>query len=162
MRRPAKSTPLVGKAPLGSLPAEKGAKAPLLAMPKVPARKNGAGHAFVGGWTQRRGKFLHLLLGIREGRRRKLRFVGMVPTPSNGLAMNFLEDQLRSAEIEESPFVDAVAVSDAASRHWTAPELIAEVDFAGWSKARTLSHPSLNWVTQRPAVRHAHWLKPPK
>jgi bifunctional non-homologous end joining protein LigD len=76
--------------------------------------------------------------------------------------MNFLEDQLRSAEVEQSPFAGEAPASETLTRHWTAPELIAEVDFSGWSEAHTLSHPSLNSVTQRLAVRHAHWLKPPK
>jgi bifunctional non-homologous end joining protein LigD len=116
----------------------------------------------VGGWTQRRGRFVHLLLGVRKGRRRKLTFVGEVETPPDDLAMNFLEDQLRSAEVENSPFDSELPVPDTATSHWTAPELVAEVGFSGWTKSHTLSHPSLRWVTQRTAVRHAHWLSPPE
>lgn len=75
--------------------------------------------------------------------------------------MNFLEDQLRNAEIENSPFDSDLPVPGSATAHWTAPELVAEVGFSGWTKSHTLSHPSLRWVTQRTAVRHAHWLSPP-
>jgi ATP-dependent DNA ligase len=115
----------------------------------------------VGGWTRRRGKFVRLLLGVRTGRRRKLTFVGEVDMPADDLAMNFLEDQLRNAEVG-SPFDGAIPVVDSATPHWTAPELVAEVGFASWSKSHTLSQPSLKWVTQRTAVRHAHWLRPPE
>jgi ATP-dependent DNA ligase len=76
--------------------------------------------------------------------------------------MNFLEDQLRDAEVEDSPFEEDVPASESVACHWTVPELVAEVDFSGWTRSHTLSNPSLKWVTQRTAVRHAHWLKPPK
>jgi ATP-dependent DNA ligase len=129
---------------------------------KVSKKHPETRHAFVGGWTQARGKFLRLLLGVREGRRRKLKFVGEVKTPSNQLAMNFLEDQLRTVEAEESPFDGEVPSSGSETRHWTAPELVAEIRFSGWTKSNLLSHPSINGVTPRTAVRHAHWPKPPE
>ncbi|HEY1386480.1 MAG TPA: hypothetical protein VGF43_22850 [Dongiaceae bacterium] len=116
----------------------------------------------MGGWAQRRGEFVRLLLGVRTGRRRKLTFVGEVETPSDGLAMNFLEDQLRNTEVENSPFDSEIPIADSANPHWTAPALVAEVGFSGWTRSHTLSHPSLRWVTQRTAVRHAHWLRPPE
>ena len=115
----------------------------------------------MGGWVQRRGSFVRLLLGVRTGRRRKLTFVGEVETPPDDLAMTFLEDQLRNTEVENSPFDSEIPVAGSVTAHWTAPELVAEVSFSGWTKSHTLSHPSVRWVTQRTAVRHAHWLRPP-
>jgi hypothetical protein len=35
-------------------------------------REAGVRHALVGGWSQRKGRFTGLLLGIRQGKRRKL------------------------------------------------------------------------------------------
>ena len=50
-------------------------------------RPQGVQHAFVGGWSQRRGDFISLLLGVRQGRRRKLSYIGEVKTDPDGLAM---------------------------------------------------------------------------
>ena len=119
-------------------------------------------HALVGGWTQRRGKFVSLLLGIRKGRRRKLEFVGEVKTPEGVLVMTFLEDQLRQAETEDSPFVDDVPSSGAVSRHWTAPELVAEIDFPGWTKDTKIAQASLRTVAERASFRNVRWLEPPE
>src|SRR5215813_8523558 len=133
-----------------------------MARRRISKSRDNARHALVGGWTQRRGKFVHLLLGIREGRRQKLRFVAEIEMPADRLAMTFLEDQLRAAESENSPFDGDISSSASVTRHWIVPDLVADVDFSGWTGSHTLRDPSLNWVTQRSAVRHPQWLKPPE
>ena len=105
---------------------------------------------------------MSLLLGIRKGRRRKLEFVGEVKTPADVLARTFLEDQLRQAETEDSPFVGDVLLSEAVDRHWTAPELVAEIDFPSWTKDTKIAQASLRAVAERASFRNVRWLEPPE
>ena len=118
-------------------------------------------HAFVGGWSQRRGDFVSLLLGVRQGRRRKLTYIGEVKTDPNGLAMNFLEPRLRESEVETSPFVDEPPAHNNHTRHWIAPDVVAEIEFDSWSRDGTIKNPSLRAVTERPSFRRANWAVPP-
>lgn len=117
-------------------------------------------HALVGGWSQRKGRFTALLLGVRQGRRRKLTYVGEAPTSSESLLMNFLEQRLREAEIETSPFLAEVPTRPGETHHWIKPELVAELVFEGWSKGR-LRSPSLQSVTERSSFRRPHWIEMP-
>jgi bifunctional non-homologous end joining protein LigD len=119
-------------------------------------------HAFVGGWAQRRGDFTSLLLGIREGRRRKLNYIGEVKTDTNGLVINLLEERLREGEVEDSPFVEDVPQHPEHKHHWITPDLVAEIDFNGWTGDTVLSGPSLRSVSERSAFRHPRWVKPPE
>jgi bifunctional non-homologous end joining protein LigD len=119
-----------------------------------------AQHAMVGGWSQRKGRFTGLLLGIRQGKRRKLTYVGEAPTTSDVLVMRFLEDRLREAEIEISPFLDEPPVRPDTTHHWISPELVAEVEHDGWSKGR-IKGAMLQSVTERTSFRHPRWIEPP-
>jgi ATP-dependent DNA ligase len=120
-----------------------------------------AGHAFVGGWSQRRGEFVSLLLGVRQGRRRKLTYIGEVKTNPNGLEMNFLEPHLREVEIEASPFVDQPPTRPNHTHHWIDPDLVAEIEFDNWTSAGTIGDAALKAVAARPSFRNAKWVVPP-
>jgi bifunctional non-homologous end joining protein LigD len=126
------------------------------------ASRNEAQHAFVGGWAQRRGDFTSLLLGIRKGRRRKLDYIGEVKTDPHGLVVNLLEQRLREGEVEASPFVEDVPDHPEHRHHWIAPDLVAEIDFDGWTGGKAVREPSLRSVSERSAFRHPRWVKPPK
>lgn len=114
-------------------------------------RPEGARHAFVGGWSQRRGDFVSLLLGVRQGRRRKLSYIGEVKTDPAGLAMTLLERGC--AEPPEHP---------GHRHHWISPDLVAEIEFDGWTRDGTVGKAALKAVTDRPSFRHANWIAPPK
>jgi bifunctional non-homologous end joining protein LigD len=125
-------------------------------------RPDEARHAFVGGWSQRRGDFISLLLGVRQGRRRKLTYIGEVKTDPDDLAMTLLEPRLRESEVETSPFVEAPPDHPNHRHHWISPDLVAEIEFDGWTKDGTVGKAALKAVTDRPSFRHAHWIAPPK
>jgi len=135
-------------------------------MPKSPrGRKERSEHeirhAFVGGWSQRRGDFVSLLLGVREGKRRKLTYIGEVKTDPDGLAMNLLEPRLRESEVETSPFVDEPPAQRERTHHWIAPDVVAEIEFDSWNRDRTIKNASLRAVAERPSFRRANWAAPP-
>jgi bifunctional non-homologous end joining protein LigD len=121
-----------------------------------------AQHAFVGGWSQRRGDFISLLLGVRQGRRRKLTYIGEVRTDPDDLAMTLLEPRLRESEVETSPFVEEPPEHPDHRHHWISPDLVAEIEFDGWTRNGTLGKAALKAVTDRPSFRHANWIAPPK
>ncbi|WP_119300855.1 ATP dependent DNA ligase [Dongia deserti] len=123
--------------------------------------EQGIRHAFVGGWSQRRGDFVSLLLGVREGRRRKLTYIGEVKTNPDGLTMNFLEPRLRESEVETSLFVDEPPTHRDHTHHWITPEVVAEIEFDSWNRDRTIKNASLRAVAERPAFRRANWIVPP-
>ncbi|HET6618293.1 MAG TPA: hypothetical protein VFG64_00040 [Dongiaceae bacterium] len=120
----------------------------------------GVRHALVGGWSQRKGRFTGLLLGIRQGKRRKLTYIGEAPTSSDDLLVRFLEERLREAEIETSPFLGDVPERPNLTHHWISPELVAELAFEGWTKGH-LRSPSLQSVTERSSFRRPHWIEMP-
>jgi bifunctional non-homologous end joining protein LigD len=123
--------------------------------------KNDVRHAFVGGWSQRRGDFVSLLLGVREGKRRKLTYIGEVKTDPDGLAMTLLEPRLRESEVETSPFVDELPAQRDRTHHWIAPDVVAEIAFESWNRDGTIKNASLRAVTERPSFRRANWAVPP-
>ena len=134
---------------------------PKAARAKTEQKERDIHHAFVGGWSQRRGDFVSLLLGVRRGRQRKLTYIGEVKTDPNGLAMNFLEPRLRESETESSPFVDEPPAHKDRTLHWIAPDVVAEIEFESWNRDRTVKNASLRAVTERPSFRRANWAVPP-
>lgn len=119
-------------------------------------------HALVGGWSQKRGDFVSLLLGVRQGRRRKLTYIGEVRTNPNDLAMNLLEPRLREGEREASPFAEEPPTHRDHTHHWIHPDVVAEVAFDSWSRDRTIRNASLRAVAERPAFRRTNWALPPE
>lgn len=132
-------------------------------MPKASSRAHrSAQHALVGGWSQQRGDFIGLLLGVREGRRRKLTYIGEVKTDPGNLATTLIEPRLRESEVEASPFIEDPPHHSDHRHHWISPDLVAEIEFAGWTKDGTVGKAALKAVTDRPSFRHANWIAPPK
>lgn len=132
------------------------------AKPRRSRRPDRAQHAFVGGWSQRRGEFISLLLGVRQGRRRKLTYIGEVKTDPDGLEMTLLEPRLRESEVETSPFVEEPPEHPDHRHHWINPDLVAEIAFDGWTRDGTVGNAALKAVTDRPSFRHANWIAPLK
>jgi bifunctional non-homologous end joining protein LigD len=91
-----------------------------------------AGHEVViGGWTGGPSQLRSLLVGVhREGR---FVFVGRVGTGFGAATVRQVLPRLREVESQGSPFQGPGAPPKPASGHWTAPELVAEIEFAGWT-----------------------------
>jgi len=91
-----------------------------------------AGHEVViGGWTTTNGRFRSLLAGIHRGGH--LVYIGRVGTGYSATKIKTLLPRLKSVAASKSPFTGISAPHEAADVHWTRPELVAEIEFAGWT-----------------------------
>ncbi|WP_370653641.1 DNA ligase D [Phenylobacterium sp.] len=91
-----------------------------------------AGHEVViGGWTGEKGQLRSLLAGVyREGR---LVYVGRVGTGFGRETVARVLPKLEAVAARASPFKGPNAPSKAANVHWAKPELVAEIEFAGFT-----------------------------
>ncbi|MBS0539973.1 MAG: DNA ligase D [Proteobacteria bacterium] len=98
-----------------------------------------AGHEVViGGWTQEGRKLRSLLAGVHrkvDGGGDKLVYVGRVGTGFSEKVMRAVLPKLKAVESKKSPFDAAASPPRERNMHWAAPELVAEIEFAGWTGA---------------------------
>jgi bifunctional non-homologous end joining protein LigD len=91
-----------------------------------------AGHEVViGGWSTTDGKFRSLLVGVHRGNH--LVYVGRVGTGYSAPKVKQLMPHLKLAAAEASPFAGKGAPRQEAGVRWLKPELVAEIEFAGWT-----------------------------
>jgi bifunctional non-homologous end joining protein LigD len=85
----------------------------------------------IGGWTTDEGQLRSLLVGVqRDGR---LVYVGRVGTGFSSEKVKLLSPRLKPLESQTSPFVGEGAPRKQRDVHWAKPELVAEIEFAGWT-----------------------------
>jgi bifunctional non-homologous end joining protein LigD len=91
-----------------------------------------AGHEVVlGGWSTTNGKFRSLLVGVHRGDH--LVYVGRVGTGYSADKVNRLMPRLKQMAAPASPFTGKGAPRHEPGVHWLRPELVAEIEFAGWT-----------------------------
>ncbi len=91
-----------------------------------------AGHEVViGGYAKTNGKFRSLLVGVNRGDH--FVYVGRVGTGYGAEKVETLLPKLRAVETEKSPFTGIGAPKKAREVVWLKPELVAEIEFAGWT-----------------------------
>ena len=91
-----------------------------------------AGHEVViGGWSTTEGKFRSLLVGVNSGKH--FVYVGRVGTGYGREKVKSLLPKLEAVEADKTPFTGIGAPRKAAGVHWVRPELVAEIQFAGWT-----------------------------
>ncbi|MGY8634107.1 DNA ligase D [Bradyrhizobium sp. 14AA] len=91
-----------------------------------------AGHEVViGGWKTTNGKFRSLMAGVHRGDH--LAFVGMVGTGFGADKVKRIMPSLKAMEAKESPFGGKNAPKKTRDVHWLKPELVAEIEFAGFT-----------------------------
>ncbi|MDF2114277.1 DNA ligase D [Roseiarcaceae bacterium H3SJ34-1] len=91
------------------------------------------GHEVVlGGWTSNNGAdFRSLLAGVfRDGR---LAYIGRIGTGFGQAKARQLLPKLKKAASKASPFAGPNAPNGGANIHWLKPDLVAEIEFAGWT-----------------------------
>lgn len=96
------------------------------------------GHEIViGGWTMDGKRLRSLLAGVHRGRGKnsKLAYVGRVGTGFSQAVMRDLVPKLRAVESKTSPFAAGASPPKEANMHWAHPDLVAEIEFAGWTGA---------------------------
>ena len=95
------------------------------------AKCRGGQEVVIGGWTTTGEAFRSLIAGVyRDGR---LIHVGRVGTGFGRDKLDALMPRLKKVEADTSPFEGKDAPRKAANVHWTRPELVAEIEFAGWT-----------------------------
>ncbi|HEY3889032.1 MAG TPA: DNA ligase D [Caulobacteraceae bacterium] len=91
-----------------------------------------AGHEVViGGWSGEPGQLRSLLVGVH--RDEKLVCLGKVGTGFGRETVSRLLPKLKAVETKASPFSGPDTPKRRENLHWARPELVAEIEFAGWT-----------------------------
>ncbi len=91
-----------------------------------------AGHEVViGGWTQQSGQLRSLLVGVHRGKH--LAYVGRVGTGFGRDQAARLTPRLQAVASDANPFGGENAPRRERGIRWVKPELVAEIEFAGWT-----------------------------
>jgi bifunctional non-homologous end joining protein LigD len=94
----------------------------------------------LGGWTTENGRFRSLLAGVhRNGR---LEYVGRIGTGYGEAVAGKLLPALKALTTDVSPFSGKDAPKKESNIRWLKPELVAEIDFAGWTATKMIRHAS--------------------
>jgi bifunctional non-homologous end joining protein LigD len=91
----------------------------------------GGHEVVIGAWTTTAGKFRSLLVGVRKGK--NLVYVGRVGTGYSAAKVDKLLPELKKLEAKTSPFLSMPAGKREGEIHWVDPELVAEIEFTGWT-----------------------------
>ena len=96
------------------------------------AKCRGGQEVVIGGWNTTNGtSFRSLIAGVyREGR---LIHVGRIGTGFGRDKVERLMPALQAVETDKSPFEGPGSPRKTADVHWVKPELVAEIEFAGWT-----------------------------
>lgn len=96
---------------------------------KIKAR---LGHEVViGGWSAEGERFRSLLVGVNHGGH--LVYTGRVGTGFTQTTAQQVAAKLKHLEQKDSPFGGLDAPKRERGVHWVKPELVAEIEFAGWT-----------------------------
>jgi bifunctional non-homologous end joining protein LigD len=90
------------------------------------------GHEVViGGWSTTGRDFRSLLVGVHRGEH--FVYVGRVGTGYSESKVGQLLPRLKAVGAAKSPFTGVGAPRNEPNVHWLKPELVAEIEFAGWT-----------------------------
>ncbi|MGJ5132545.1 DNA ligase D [Bradyrhizobium oligotrophicum] len=94
--------------------------------------KTRPGHEVViGGWKTTNGKFRSLMVGVNKDDH--LAYVGIVGTGFGQDTVKEIMPALKAAASDKSPFSGKNAPRKTRDVHWLKPELVAEIEFAGFT-----------------------------
>ncbi len=85
----------------------------------------------IGAWTDTGGRFRSLIVGVHRGSH--FVHVGRVGTGFGAAKVDDLLPRLKALGTNRSPFTGPGAPRPAGNIHWVRPELVAEIEFAGWT-----------------------------
>ena len=107
---------------------------------KIPTRKRQ--EFVIGGWAEsdKSRSFKHLLFGAYE--KGKFRWIGRSGGGYKQKDMPGILKKLKELEIDESPFTNQVLDTKGAKTHWVEPQLVANFEFATWTKSGRIRKPA--------------------